>query len=111
MDRVVTLEERRGRRLTAMVEALPLLDAALMDYARRHGGRFIRFGSSANGRMRVSSDVDLLADFPDQAAAVVACDAADAICIEHGLVPDCRPSAWCSDAFLARARAEGTILP
>ena len=111
MDRVVTLEERHGRRLDAMVAALPLLDVALSDYARTHGGRFIRFGSSAKGRMRVSSDVDVLADFPDQAAAVAACDAADAVCVEHGLVPDCRPSAWCSEALVARARAEGVILP
>lgn len=94
-----------------MVAAFPLLDVALADYARTHRGHFIRFGSSATGRMRVSSDVDVLADFPDQAAAVAACDAADAFCIGHGLVPDCRPSARCSDALIARARAEGVTLP
>ncbi len=109
MDPVVTLPERRRRKLDAMRAALPGLDAALAAYARRHGGRFIRFGSSATERMRVESDVDILADFAEPLA-VPACDAADALCVERGLVPDCRPAAWCSEALLARALGEGRVL-
>lgn len=109
MDAVVTLAERQRRKLDAMQAALPLLDAKLVAYAREHGGRFVRFGSSAAGRMHGASDVDLLADFPGRAA-VAACDAADEFCVALGLVPDCRPSAWCSDAVTARALREGIVL-
>lgn len=109
MDAVVTLAERHRRKLDAMLAALPLLDAKLTAYARQHGGRFVRFGSSATGRMQVSSDIDVLADFPARTV-IAACDAADGFCTVLGLVPDCRPSAWCSDAVRTRAFGQGVVL-
>lgn len=106
MGPVVTLAERRRLKLDAMRAALPGLDAGLTDYAREHGGRF---GSSATGRTRLDSDVDILADFAGPLA-VPACDAADALCVDRGLAPDCRLSAWCSEALVARALAERRVL-
>lgn len=107
---VITLAERQRRRLADAVTALAALDAALAAYARREGGRFIRFGSSATGRMRVGSDIDVLADFADERVAHAACRFVDDTCLGLGLSPDARPLAWTSAAVLARARSEGIVL-
>ena len=110
MTTVITLAERHRRKLDAMRAALVTLDEALAAYGRAHGGRFIRYGSSATGRLRVDSDVDILADFPDPQGSEP-CRVADEICFKLGLLPDCRPAGWLSDAFVARALAEGIVLP
>ena len=109
MDAVVTLAERHRRKLDAMLAALSLLDAELTAYAREHAGCLVRFGSSATGRTQVSSDIDILADSPARTV-VAACDAADGFCTVLGLVPDCGPSAWCSDAVRTRAFGQGVVL-
>lgn len=108
---IVTLAERKRRWLAATATAVASLDAALTAYARREGGRFIRFGSSATGRMRVGSDVDVIADFPDDRAAHAACRFLDDTCLALGLSPDARPLGWVSAAVLARAEAEGIVMP
>ena len=110
MDGILTLAERFRRQRDGMAAELPPLDAALAAYARVHGGRFVRFGSSARGAMRTTSDIDLIADFADERASIAACVAADALCAARGLVPDARPATWCSERLLARALAEGTLL-
>ncbi len=110
MSTVVTLAERHRRRLAAMTAALEPLDTDLAAYARRHGGRFIRYGSTATGCLRISSDVDLIADFPDQRATIEACRVADELCASHGLTPDSRPASWAAETLLARALAEGMVL-
>lgn len=107
---VVTLAERERRRLATAATAIAALDVALSAYARREGGRFIRYGSSATGRMRVGSDVDVIADFGDDRAAQAACRFADDTCLALGLSPDVRPLDWISPAVLARAQAEGIVL-
>ena len=43
-EAVITLKERHARKMARMTEALVEIDAALLAYARRHGGRFIRYG-------------------------------------------------------------------
>jgi predicted nucleotidyltransferase len=111
MTTVLTLAERRKRKLEGMREAMARLDERLAAYGRDHGGRFIRYGSSLTGRLHGASDVDILADFEDDRAAVEACRVADEICAALGLVPDSRPSGWMSDDFVARVRAEGIPLP
>lgn len=94
-----------------MTKALAAVDGLLSAYAREHGGRFIRFGSTATGAMRPSSDVDLVADFSDDRASIAACLVAETACFDHALTPDVRPACWTSDRVLARARSEGILLP
>lgn len=110
MHTVVTLAERQRQKQAAMDAALAAADAALTAEARMLGGRFIRYGSTARGDHRVGSDVDLLADFPDDRVAVEACRIADHICFDLGLRPDCRPACWASDKLVARASSEGIVL-
>lgn len=110
MDTVVTLAERHRQKREAMHAALAAADDALATEARRLGGRFIRYGSTARGDHRVDSDVDLLADFPDDRVAVAACGIADHVCFDLGLRPDCRPTCWASAKLLARALSEGIVL-
>ena len=106
MDGIVTLAERQRRKLDAMQASVVSLDAAPSAYARRDGGRFIRFGSSAKGQLRVSSDIDLIADFPTHRLNIEACDVADDLCVQRDLVPDSRPVDWCSARLLDRDLAE-----
>jgi predicted nucleotidyltransferase len=65
---IVTLKERHRREMERMARAIVDIDAALAAYARQHGGSFIRFGSTAEGRMRRHSDVDIIADSPARPA-------------------------------------------
>ena len=88
MTTVVTLAERERRRLAAAATAIASLDFALSAYARREDGRFIRFGSSATGPLRPGSDVDVIADFPDDRPAHSACRFVDETCFDLGLLPD-----------------------
>lgn len=108
-DGVVTLAERHRRKLDGMRAALRTLDSALADYARQHGGRFIRFGSSASGALRPSSDVDIIADFERDEGK--ACRTAEYLCIDLGLMPDCRPAKWLTPTFVERAASNGILLP
>jgi predicted nucleotidyltransferase len=110
MEAVVTLAERQRRRMDAMRAALPVIDAMLAAYARERGGRFIRFGSSATGQLRLSSDIDIIADFPTHRDSVEASSFAEALCFAHDLMPDTRPSDWVAEPVLARAVAEGVVL-
>ena len=110
MTTVVTLAERERRRLAAAAAAIASLDFALSAYARRAGGHFIRFGSSAPGPLRPGSDVDVVADFPDDRPAHSACRFVDETCLDLGLLPDARPIGWITPAVLARAQAEGVVL-
>ena len=109
MSEVVTLAERHRRTMERMGRAVEAIDAELAAYARRHGGRFIRYGSTATGRMRRHSDVDIIADFEGEAGCEAASFAED-ICFAHSMKPDVRPSIYVSKPFMARALAEGVVL-
>lgn len=108
-DTVLTLKQRHARKMDRMHQALVEIDASLLAYARRHGGRFIRYGSTATGRMRRHSDVDIIADFDDERAGPAASYAED-LCFEREMLPDVRAVTYASPELLARALAEGTIL-
>ena len=108
-DTVITLKERHARKLARMNEALVEIDALLLAYARQHGGRFIRYGSTATGRMRQHSDVDIIADFTDDLAGPAASYAED-VCFEKQMLPDVRAVTYASPALLERALSEGTVL-
>ena len=110
MDGVKTLTERAHDFRMRLDAALVEIDAALGDYARHEGGRFIRYGSTTTGRATFRSDIDIIADFSDESAAA-ACRFAENLCLDLKFLPDVRPSYLCSDAFVARAAIEGINLP
>lgn len=106
---IVTLKERHSRKMERMARAIVEIDAQLTAYAREHGGRFIRYGSTAVGRMREHSDVDIIADFSDEGS-IDAAFFAEILCDAHDMKPDVRPSAYVSHAFKAEAVRTGTVL-
>ncbi|MXW85316.1 MAG: DNA polymerase subunit beta, partial [Boseongicola sp. SB0667_bin_21] len=54
------------REAAARSAAARRIIARLSSHARRHGGRFLVFGSAARGDMRHDSDIDILVDFPPE---------------------------------------------
>ena len=108
-DTVITLKERHARKMARMKQALVEIDASLLAYARQHGGRFIRYGSSATGRIRQHSDVDIIADFPDEVAGLAASYAED-ICFERQMRPDVRAVRYATPPLLERALEEGIVI-
>lgn len=109
MGDYVTLAERHRRKMEHMRASLEEIDGLLARYARRHGGRFIRYGSTAKGRAMAHSDVDIIADFADDAS-LGAASYAEELLIDRKLKPDVRPSAFVSDRFIALVAEDGVIL-
>ena len=108
-DGIVTLKERHRRKMERMERALVAIDAALLAYAREHGGRFIRFGSTAEGRMQDHSDVDIIADFPGESS-LAAADFAEGVCFANGMKPDTHAGLYISDRFRAEAERRGLVI-
>ena len=106
---ILTLKERHEIRMERMAQAIVAIDAALTVYARQHGGRFIRFGSTAEGRMRDHSDIDIIADFPGESS-LVAADFAERLCHDNGMTPDAHAGAYLSPGFKASAERRGRVL-
>ena len=106
---IVTLKERHRRKMERMAAAVVAIDAALTAYAREHGGRFIRYGSTAKGCMRQHSDVDIIADFPDEAS-LEAASFAESLCHRHEMTPDVSASAYISDRFKAAVIGDAVVL-
>ena len=108
-DGIVTLKERHRRKMERMAQALVEIDAALTAYAREHGGRFIRYGSTAKGQMRQHSDVDLIADFRGEAS-LEAASYAESLCYSKDMKPDVSASAYVSDRFKAMVIEQAVVL-
>lgn len=106
---IKTLADRARDAAERLTVALEMLDRELVVYARREGGRFIRYGSTATGRATSRSDVDIIADFADEQLSA-ACRFADEVCHDQKLLPDVRPVDWCSERLVKRALEEGRIL-
>jgi predicted nucleotidyltransferase len=106
---VVTLKERHRRKIERMAQAVAAIDAALVAYARQNGGRFIRYGSTATGRMGHHSDVDIIADFALEQAGR-ATTYAEEVCSSHGMPADARSIVFASPRLLDRALDEGVVL-
>ena len=99
MERIVTLKERKANEAERRRLAVAELRAVLAAYARKHGGRFLLFGSAARGEMRYNSDVDILVNFPREALNV-AWNFAESACWDRNLDPDIMPRSWCKASFL-----------
>jgi hypothetical protein len=105
----VTLTEHKKAEAARRQAAVEDLRAALTDYARAHGGRFLLFGSAARGAMRYHSDVDILVDFAGEALD----DAwvfAERACWDRKLEPDIIPYRWCREKFLSRIAPDLKVL-
>jgi predicted nucleotidyltransferase len=100
MFRVATVEERKAGRVRELAEACRRTESRLADYASRHGGRFLLFGSYVKGSLRHDSDLDILVDFPEDPAA--AWNFAEKICHQEGVRPDLVDFATASPDFLAK---------
>lgn len=92
-----------------MAARIEELRADLGHYAALHGGRFILFGSAARGDFNISSDIDILVDFPEDKEDEAWRYAEDA-CYARRLKQDIRPKRWCSQVFLDRALRYAEIL-
>ncbi len=110
MTQIVTLSERKAAAAATKAAALERLRPALAGAARRLGGRYVLYGSAARGRLRWDSDVDLLLDFPDDAATTAAWDEAERACAALDLACDARPLAWCSPAFIQHVLPGAVLL-
>ncbi|MXX91134.1 MAG: nucleotidyltransferase domain-containing protein [Boseongicola sp. SB0677_bin_26] len=79
----------------------------LRGYAASHGGRFIVFGSAARGEMRFNSDIDILADFPEEGRFDAIVFAEDA-CVKERLPCDVLPMPKTErmSEFMGRIRAD-----
>ena len=109
MNRIITLTERKAAEAVRRGSAVEALVPLLLDYAHRHGGRFLLFGSAARGQMKYDSDVDLLLDFPE-AAFGAAWNFAETACWDRGLKPDLLPIGGCKLAFLDHIAPDVRVL-
>ena len=102
-DGIATLKERHPRKMDRLEQAI---DAALAAYARQHDGRFIRFSSTAEERMRSHSDVDIIADFPEKAS-IAAASVSEKACLSNNMAPHAHAGAYLSPSFKAEAERRG----
>lgn len=106
---IVKVAERKQRQVDRIRSAVAAVEPALAAYARRHGGRFVVFGSAARGDLRHDSDYDLMVDFalPIERQAR---DYAEMLCIDAGLHPDVHLKPDLSAALLERIARDGRVL-
>ena len=104
MQPIVTLTQRKAAEAERRAAAVQDLIPVLADYARRHGGRFLLFGSAARNEMTYHSDVDLLLDFPAETLSD-AWNFAERACWDRELEPDLLPYDGCKPSFLQHVAA------
>ena len=100
MVTIVTIREREERALAERRKAMAIAEKRLAETAVEYGGHYRVFGSAANGAIHSRSDLDLLADFPEESASD-AIRAAEKTCRELRLPCDVLDQANCKDEFLA----------
>lgn len=107
--RVTTLDERKAteaaRRKLAADGVVRELDA----YARKHGGRFIVFGSFATDTMRFDSDLDVMIDFPADRTPDAWRFVEDA-CARHEVPLDAHDARTTKPGFVERVCSRGLVL-
>jgi predicted nucleotidyltransferase len=110
MKDVLTLRDRKKARVDEIRAAFAILRRELVDYARRHGGRFIVYGSAASGRFHFESDIDILVDFDDESLGP-ALDFVERECARLRLTADVQPKSWCTAEFVQRIAPNSLVLP
>ncbi|WP_040485141.1 nucleotidyltransferase family protein [Lutibaculum baratangense] len=107
--RVTTLAERKRNEATRRKLAADAAVRELRRYASEHGGRYVIFGSYAEGTLRFDSDLDVLIDFP----AGQTTDAwlfAEDVCARHQVPLDIHDARTTTAAFAERVVSRGLIL-
>lgn len=106
---IVTIAERKQMQVDGIRKAIAAVEPVLADYARRHGGRFVVFGSAASDDVRHDSDYDLMVDFalPIERRAR---DFAERLCIDAGLRADVHLKPDLPPALMERIDRDGRVL-
>jgi len=102
--RIVTVSERKEAERARRAAAVVVLRTRLAEYASRHGGRFLLYGSAARGTMRHDSDADVLVDFPPGLRAQ-AWEFVEDLSRDLRLPIDLNDLQACGPAFLAHIQA------
>lgn len=103
---IATISARKEMQVSRMRSAMERVERLLSAYARKHGGRFVVFGSVARDTVRHDSDLDLLIDFPPEIERR-ARSYAESVCAEHGIRPDLVLLPDASPRLMERIRRDG----
>lgn len=104
-----TLAEQKATATRRFGDSCESLKRLLAHYARKHGGRFLIYGSVARGEYRFDSDVDLLVDFPEGQETDAWRFAEDA-CWELGLKADIGVLRTRSQAFIDHIQGDMKVI-
>ncbi|SMH46265.1 nucleotidyltransferase family protein [Mesorhizobium australicum] len=107
--RVTTLTERKAAEAARRKRAADDVVRELDEYARKHGGRFVIFGSYATDTMRFDSDLDVLIDFPADRTADAWRFVEDA-CARLAVPLDVHDARTTKASFVERVHAQGLVL-
>lgn len=106
---IVTVAERKRRAIEQRSRAGASVMAAAAGYARAHGGRFIIFGSFARGEVKLGSDIDVIVDFPPDAAGEARLFL-ETLCCDADLPLDCLMPGDVTAALQQRIDRDGVVL-
>lgn len=106
---VVTVLERKTRKVERLRAAVKAVMARLKDYADLNAGRYVVFGSAAREQLSFDSDLDVIVDFPG-ALERQANDFAEMVCRECAVPADIRLIGDASPALMARVHRDGVVL-
>jgi predicted nucleotidyltransferase len=104
-----SIEQRKHDEARRRAGVPTALEARLCEFARRHEGRYVLYGSLARSEARWDSDVDLLVDFPPEFEAE-AWRLAEEACAAMNIESDIKPLAWCTQAFREKALSAAKII-
>lgn len=110
MSEVVTVPQRKAREAARRRRAADTILAEMTTFGLFHGGRFLVFGSVAEGRMSFDSDLDVVVDFP-AGGETEAVEFVEEACRRHGLPHDIHVKSTCSREFLDRIRDHVLVRP
>ena len=105
----VTGPDRKAREAARRRAAVEAVIHTLSAYARQRGGRFLVFGSAATGKVRHTSDLDLVIDFPAETEGE-AWSFVEQVCRRPGLSGDIHSTHTTRRDFLDRIRAHAKVL-
>jgi len=110
MPKVVTIAERKAREAERRRAAVANVIDELKRYGAEHGGRFLVFGSAAEGRIDADSDLDVIVDFP-AAAEALAVEHVEEMCRRLGIPVDVLAKSATKAAFLDRIGPRTLVIP
>lgn len=110
MPRIVTVAERKSRETARRRAAADLIMSEMRTFGAARGGRFLIFGSAAEGRMKFDSDLDVVVDFPADMESE-AIEFVEDACRKQDLPADIHLKSRSSGRFLNRIRRHVVQVP